>query len=142
MKRNWMRRLWAAALCILLLAGCSPVSSSSAASSAPAADPLTGLEPEAPGQRPAAVIIDNSPGCTTQWGIGSASVVLEAATDLHSPTSLCLVYPSVEAMPTVGPWPWGRTCTGSCFRPSRSCRCSWGAACLPGIFWTTGTSGP
>ena len=103
MKPNWMRRLWAAALCILLLAGCSPVSSSPAASSTPAADPLTGLEPEAPGQRPAAVVIDNSPACAAQWGIGSASVVLEAATDLHSSTSLCLVYPSVEAMPTVGP---------------------------------------
>ena len=38
-----------------------------------------------------------------RWGIGSASVVLEAAARADTAPSLCLVYPSVSAMPTVGP---------------------------------------
>ena len=48
-------------------------------------------------------MIDNAASSTTQWGIGSASVVLEALTESGQPTSLCLAYPSVSAMPTVGP---------------------------------------
>ena len=54
-----------------------------------------------PGQRTAAVVIDNIG--TAQWGIGSASAVLEAQTEADAPASLCLVYPAVSAMPTVGP---------------------------------------
>ena len=74
----------------------------SPAGSAPA-DPLTGQELQYPGERVAAVVIDNAPASTPQWGISSASVVLEALTINDRPTSLCLAYPSVSAMPTVGP---------------------------------------
>ena len=56
-----------------------------------------------PEQRTAAVVIENTTGSTTQWGIGSASVVLEALTESGSSTELCLVYPALEAMPVVGP---------------------------------------
>lgn len=49
------------------------------------------------------MVIDNAASSTTQWGIGSTSVVLEALTESGQPTSLCLAYPSVSAMPTVGP---------------------------------------
>ena len=77
MKRIWIQRIGAAVLCAVLLAGCMP--GGPAADSTASADPLTGQEQQYPGQRPAAVVIDNAPGSTTQWGIGSASVVLEAA---------------------------------------------------------------
>ena len=101
MKRIWVRLMSAAALCAVLLAGCSASSGSDSGSAA--ADPLTGQELLYPGQRPAAVVIDNAPASTVQWGIGSASVVLEAQTEADAPTSLCLAYPAVSAMPTVGP---------------------------------------
>ena len=101
MKRIWIQRIGAAVLCAVLLAGCMP--GGPAADSTASADPLTGQEQQYPGQRPAAVVIDNAPGSTTQWGIGSASVVLEAAARADAAPSLCLVYPSVSAMPTVGP---------------------------------------
>ena len=101
MKRIWIQRIGAAVLCAVLLAGCMP--STPAADSTASADPLTGQEQQYPGQRPAAVVIDNAPGTATQWGIGSASVVLEAVTRTDTDPSLCLVYPSIEAMPTVGP---------------------------------------
>ena len=101
MKRIWIQRIGAAVLCAVLLAGCMP--GGPAADSTASADPLTGQEQQYPGQRPAAVVIDNAPGSTTQWGIGSASVVLEAAASADTAPSLCLVYPSVSAMPTVGP---------------------------------------
>ena len=101
MKRIWVRLMGAAALCAVLLAGCSASSGSDSGSAA--ADPLTGQELLYPGQRPAAVVIDNAPDSTTQWGIGSASVVLETLTHTAVSPSLCLVYPSVQAMPAVGP---------------------------------------
>lgn len=101
MKRIWIQRIGAAVLCAVLLAGCMP--GGPAADSTASADPLTGQKQQYPGQRPAAVVIDNAPGGTTQWGIGSASVVLEAAARADTAPSLCLVYPSVSAMPTVGP---------------------------------------
>lgn len=71
-------------------------------------DPLTGEELLWPGQRVAAVTIDNASGNTTQWGISSASVVMEALTEEDADTSLCLVYPAVSAMPRVGPVSAGR----------------------------------
>lgn len=92
----------AAGLCAAWLTGCAP-GAASGAQEETAADPLTGRELLWPGQRPAAVTIENATGNTTQWGISSASVVLEALTDADSDTSLCLVYPSVSAMPRVGP---------------------------------------
>lgn len=47
--------------------------------------------------------IANGTASTTQWGISAASVVLEARTADYGDTSLCLVYPSVDTMPQVGP---------------------------------------
>lgn len=102
MKRIWNLALGTAVLCAVLLCGCTFNGSTAPAGSAPA-DPLTGQELQYPGERVAAVVIDNAPASTTQWGIGSASVVLEALTVNDRPTSLCLAYPSVSAMPTVGP---------------------------------------
>ena len=99
MKRIWTRAAAAAMLCAALLSGCA-VAGEIASDRAPA-DPLTGQELQYPGQRTAAVVIDNIG--TVQWGIGSASAVLEAQTKADAPASLCLVYPAVSAMPTVGP---------------------------------------
>ncbi len=56
--------------------------------SAAPTDPLTGQELQYPGERTTAVVIDNAASSTTQWGIGSASVVLEALTESGQPTSL------------------------------------------------------
>ena len=91
------------ALCAALLAGCAVLPADSAPEAAPPADPLTGLEARCPGQRPVAVTIANGTASTTQWGISAASVVLEARTADYGDTSLCLVYPSVDTMPQVGP---------------------------------------
>lgn len=107
MKRILTRAAAAAALCAVLLSGCSFLPDSISDSAAPA-DPLTGQELSCPGERTAAVVIDNAPGTASQWGIGSASVVLEAQTETAAATSLCLVYPAVSAMPDVGPVTLGR----------------------------------
>ena len=68
-----------------------------------ALDPLTGELARWPDQRPAAVFVHNGMDAERQWGIGEASVVLEALTEGDSATSLCLVYPSLEAVPKTGP---------------------------------------
>ena len=102
MKRIWNLALGTAVLCTVLLCGCA-LSGPTVPDSAAPTDPLTGQELQYPGERTAAVVIDNAASSTTQWGIGSASVVLEALTENGQPTSLCLAYPSVSAMPTVGP---------------------------------------
>ena len=102
MKRIWTLRLCAAVLCTVLLGSCAFFSGERTAA-ASSADPLTGQALQYPGERPAAVVIDNSAAATTQWGIGSASVVVEAVTESQAATSLCLVYPALSAMPTVGP---------------------------------------
>ena len=47
--------------------------------------------------------IENSTASATQWGISSASVVLEALTEAGMATELCLVYPALAATPKVGP---------------------------------------
>ena len=103
MKGHGLRAAVCLGLCAALLTGCSLRLPQPDSASSVAADPLTGQELVWPGQRPAAVVIGNSSGNTTQWGIGSASVVLEALTENDTATSLCLVYPSVGAMPQVGP---------------------------------------
>lgn len=102
MKRVWTLRLCAVVLCAALLGSCAASGGSAAESQAPA-DPLTGQQLLYPGERTAAVVIENRADSTTQWGIGSASVVLEALTEAQASTSLCLVYPSLGAMPVVGP---------------------------------------
>ena len=101
MKRFWMRALLCFALSAALLTGCALSPSSQPAESP--TDPLTGQEQLWPGQRPVAVSIENASDSTTQWGLSAASVVLEARTELQGSTRLCLVYPSVNAVPQVGP---------------------------------------
>lgn len=98
-----LKMMGSLALCAAVLAGCAVLPADSAPEAAPPADPLTGLEARCPGQRPVAVTIANGTASTTQWGISAASVVLEARTADYGDTSLCLVYPSVDAMPQVGP---------------------------------------
>ena len=90
-------------LCAALLAGCSFLPSDPAPEQPVPTDPLTGQEQLWPGQRPVAVSIENASDSTTQWGLSAASVVLEARTELQGSTRLCLVYPSVNAVPQVGP---------------------------------------
>ena len=90
-------------LCAALLAGCSLLPSDPAPEQPVPTDPLTGQEQLWPGQRPVAVSIENASDSTTQWGLSTASVVLEAPTELQGSTRLCLVYPSVNAVPQVGP---------------------------------------
>lgn len=102
MRRIGSLCLCAAVLCAALLGSCAAPGGSTAESAAPA-DPLTGQELLYPGERTAAVVIENRADSTVQWGIGSASVVLEALTETQTATSLCLVYPSLDAMPVVGP---------------------------------------
>ena len=84
MKRIWNLALGTAVLCTALLCGCA-LSGPTAPDSAAPTDPLTGQELQYPGERTAAVVIDNAASSTTQWGIGSASVVLEAP-DRERPT--------------------------------------------------------
>lgn len=98
-----LKMMGSLALCAALLAGCAFLPAASEPEATPPADPLTGLEARFPGQRPVAVTIENSTASTTQWGLSTASVVLEARTANYGDTSLCLVYPSVDAMPQVGP---------------------------------------
>ena len=102
-----------AALCFAALAftGCvqlRPQADSADVQEAALLDPLTGQEDLWPGLRPAAVFIDNGPDALRQWGIDDASVVFEALTEGDSDTSLCLVYPALEAMPKTGPVAQGR----------------------------------
>lgn len=137
MKRIWIQRIGAAVLCAVLLAGCMP--GGPAADSTASADPLTGQEQQYPGQRPAAVVIDNAPGSTTQWGIGSASVVLEAAAVRTPPPACAWSIPPCRPCRRWGRSRWGRTCSGGCSAASRCCPSSAAATCTPAIFWTTGT---
>lgn len=60
MKRIWNLALGTAVLCAALLCGCTFNGSTAPAGSAPA-DPLTGQELQYPGERVAAVVIDNAP---------------------------------------------------------------------------------
>ena len=101
MKRFWMRALLCFALSAALLTGCALSPSSQPAESP--TDPLTGQELVWPGQRPVAITIDNAAANTTQWGLSTASLVLEALTAQQQSTRLCLVYPAVGAVPQVGP---------------------------------------
>ena len=98
--------LAALGLAALTLTGCTlfgQQAGTAADAETAALDPLTGETARWPDQRPAAVFIDNSPDAARQWGIGEASVVFEALTEGDTSTSLCLVYPALEAVPQVGP---------------------------------------
>ena len=102
MKHIWKQAVCTAAAAALLLSSCSPLHTRETAFSTPS-DPLTGQELLYPGERVAAVTIENTQDDSAQWGMGSAAVVLEALTQSGSAPSLCLVYPSVSSMPVVGP---------------------------------------
>ena len=95
------------ALCLILaaalLAGCAFLPSDSEPETPAPTDPLTGLALEWQGQRPVAVAIENSTASTTQCGLSSASVVLEALTEVGTPPEICLVFPALAATPKVGP---------------------------------------
>ena len=99
--------LTACCLAALLLTGCLSLGQQDGGAAsereAAALDPLTGELARWPGQRPASVFLYNGMDADRQWGIGEASVVLEALTEGDSSTSLCLVYPSLEAVPKTGP---------------------------------------
>ena len=101
MKR--IRTAFCLILAAALLAGCAFLPSDSEPETPAPTDPLTGLALEWQGQRPVAVAIENSTASTTQWGLSSASVVLEALTEVGTSTELCLVYPALAATPKVGP---------------------------------------
>lgn len=92
-----------AGLALVVLVGCS-LPSLPGASDAPAAalDPLTGQAAIWTDQCPAAVTVQSDAGANLR-GIGDASLVLEALTEGETSSSLCLVWPSVEAVPEVGP---------------------------------------
>ena len=64
MKRIWNLALGTAVLCTALLCGCA-LSGTTAPDSAAPTDPLTGQELQYPGERTAAVVIDNAASSTT-----------------------------------------------------------------------------
>ncbi len=99
-RQFWIRAAVCCGLCAALLCGCTAAPSRSTVTPQ---DPLTGEQPAAPGQRVVAVSIANDPAPGLQRGISTASVVLEALTVQDTPTRLCLVYPSIEQVPQVGP---------------------------------------
>ena len=99
-RQFWIRAAVCCGLCAALLCGCTAAPSRSTVTPQ---DPLTGEQPAAPGQRVVAVSIANDPAAGLQCGISTASVVLEALTVQDTPTRLCLVYPSIEQVPQVGP---------------------------------------
>lgn len=117
--RNMTMKRIRTALCLILaaalLAGCAFLPSDSEPETPAPTDPLTGLVLEWQGQRPVAVAIENSTASTTQWGLSSASVVLEALTEVGTSTELCLVYPALAATRRSGRWPPVRTSTGGCW---------------------------
>lgn len=117
-----MKQFVAVLLCLtLLLAGCGAASNGDTASQSPQATaqptptqqplqkvgtvcPLTGLETESEGQRrPIAVMVNNADAANgRQWGIGSASVVVEALTEGKS-TNRMLWFDGIDNVPKVGP---------------------------------------
>lgn len=116
-----MKQLIAVILCMtLLLAGCGDTSSSQATTDrvpeslsaestmqplvqAKAVYPLTGQEMTGEMQRPVAVMVNNAAQAgARQWGIGSASVILEALTEGES-TNWMLWFDNLESVPKVGP---------------------------------------
>lgn len=125
------KRAVAAALAVLLLAGCaasapSGSSGTSQSTSQPAqATPephaantemplpeagisaLTGRAAENPGRRPVAVMVSNDAAARPQWGIGTADLLIEANTGGED-TSLMAVFDSLEKAVKVGPVCQGR----------------------------------
>lgn len=116
-----MKQLIAVILCLtLLLAGCGTAPSSQTTTDqvpeslptegtpqplvqAKAVYPLTGQEMTGEVQRPVAVMVNNAAQAgARQWGLGSASVILEALTEGES-TNWMLWFDNLESVPKVGP---------------------------------------
>lgn len=119
-----MKQLIAVFLCLsLLLVGCGsaakdtseptatpeavqttqqPATASGEKGIAQTAFPLTGLEQTGTAQRPVAVMVNNAPEAPRQWGLGSASVVLEALTEGDT-TNWMLWFDQLDSVPKVGP---------------------------------------
>ncbi len=116
-----MKQFVAIILCLtLLLAGCGAESGSDESAKLPQATvqpnptqqplqkvgavcPLTGLEVKNAVQRPVAVAVNNANATNgRQWGIGSASVVMEALTEGKS-TNWMLWFDGLDNVPKVGP---------------------------------------
>ncbi len=123
-----MKKLLALLLCTCLFVGCSADSSTASVESSAQSEassetavatatpeptvaptegeeglmPLTGLAGEDATARPIAIMISNAAAATTQWGIQSASVVIEALTE-GSETNLALLFDSLADVPKTGP---------------------------------------
>lgn len=69
--------------------------------------PLTGLEQTSAEQRPVAVMVSNAPEAVRQWGLNSASVVMEALTEGDT-TNCMLWFDGLDAVPPVGPVAQGK----------------------------------
>lgn len=113
-----------AALCfsVLMLTGCAlfaQQSRSAAEEDTLALDPLTGEAARWPGQRPAAVFIDNGPEASRQWGIGEASVVFEALTEGEMPPVSVWSTLPWRRFPRRGRWPRGGISISSFWPASR-----------------------
>ena len=130
-----MKRIFALLLCAALLAGCGAAkttggeasSTAASASAAPSAaadtaaaadstaapavtgEALTGTEKaDGTSWRPVAITVRNTPeAAARQWGTADASVVIEALTEGKN-TNLMLWYPSIGAVPKVGPVAQGK----------------------------------
>ena len=92
------------ALCLILaaalLAGCAFLPSDSEPETPAPTDPLTGLALKWQGQRPVAVAIENSTASTTQWGLSSASVVLEALTEVGTAAETSIFLMELPLIPS------------------------------------------
>lgn len=128
------KRAVAAAMTVLLLAGCgsapsqsgTPASGASQSASQPATptpepheastemplpaegiSALTGRTAEHPGRRPVAVMVSGDAAARPQWGIGTADLLIEANTEGEN-TSMMAVFDSCERVVKVGPVSQGR----------------------------------
>ena len=127
-------RAAAAALAVLLLAGCgsapaqsgtsapgTPQSASQPAEPTPApheasgemplpaagVSPLTGRQTGVAGQRPVAVMVSGDAAARPQWGIGTADLLIEANTEGEN-TRMMAVFDCLEKAVKVGPVCQGR----------------------------------
>lgn len=109
-----MKQIFAVLLCCALFAGCGTAVAQSAALSAPASEESSPAPSQqtAPAvssftntvERPVAVAISNRPGAVAQWGLAQADIVMEARIDHYDEyTDYCLLFPTLESVPKVGP---------------------------------------
>lgn len=67
-------------------------------------NPLTGLEmsESASGNRPVAIMVENSPAARPQWGLSTPDIVLEGVVE-GGITRMMWIYADIEQVPKVGP---------------------------------------